>query len=221
MIDIYGLGLKGGLILAAMLVAAYLVFTWLRLGQIKRRKAKALAARNLTASNKPDNKPAPVPAADTLEDEDDEALDAVIYTRPRPSSAPARAEAVSNDAGFAALLGENRERQQPVRSSEVQALRDEVATLRRALVSLQEELDMVKAAQTVSPLYNEAVGLAQHGIDAEGIAARCGISIAEAQLVAALASHHGDEDRLLDDPYGDDYGTEKPHGSSGKRYAAA
>ncbi|GAB2180137.1 hypothetical protein DLREEDagrD3_03600 [Denitratisoma sp. agr-D3] len=216
MIDIYALGLKGGLILAAMIVAAYLLFTWLRLRQIKRRKAKAKALAAARQKAAAPQAPAPAPVAMT--EDDDEALDAVIYTRPRPAVPPPMAPAA--DPGFATLLGENRERQQPVRSSEVQALRDEVAMLRNALADMQEEMDRLKAAQTVSPLYNEAVGLAQHGIDAEGIAARCGISIAEAQLVAALASRQGADERLPDDPYGNDYGTDEPHGRPGKRYAA-
>ncbi len=197
MIDTLGLGIKGGLLLAAGLMAAYLVFTWLRLRQIKKRKGKLAAA------------PKTSPAIAAV-DEDDE-LDAVVYVRPRPAADP----------GFAALLGESRERQQPVRTTEVQTLRDEVATLRQTLADLQGELDRMKAAHTVSPLYNEAVGLAQHGIDAEGIAARCGISIAEAELVAALASKQGQGNAEIDDLYGNDYGTEEQHGSTGKRYAFA
>ena len=39
----------------------------------------------------------------------------------------------------------------------------------------------------MSPLYNEAMVLAQKGVDAAGIAGQCGISIGEAELVAALS----------------------------------
>lgn len=223
MIDTFGLGIKGGLLLAAGAVAAYLLFTWLRLRQIRKRKAKAAAAK--PARQRKTQAPVEMDTDALDEGEDDEQLDAVIYTRPRPApqttqGTVARPEPMAADPGFAALLGESRERQVPVKSAEVQALREEVAALRQALADMQDEMERMKAAQTVSPLYNEAVGLAQHGIDAEGIAARCGISIAEAQLVAALASRQ-DRGDMSDDFYEDDFGTERQHGTPGQRYAAA
>lgn len=226
-----GIGLKGGLALAAVLMAAYLLFTWLRLRQLKKRKtAKAGKVGKGTKAARPAAKiPAsPLTAASTAEDadaadDDDEMLDAMVYSRPRamaPGQSSQTSQSPINDPGFAALLGESQERQQPVRTAEVQALREEVSSLRQTLADLQEELDRVKAAQNVSPLYNEAIGLAQHGIDVEGIAARCGISVAEAQLVAALTGKQNQPDEI-DDLYGDDYELERQHGSSGKRYAAA
>lgn len=215
MIDTFGLGIKGGLLLAAGAVAAYLLFAWLRLRQIRKRKAKAKALA------KPARQPAAQNPLAAEADEDDEQLDAVIYSRPRAVvQAGARPDSMATDPGFAALLDESRERQVPVKTAEIQALREEVASLRQTLADMQDEMDRLKAAQSVSPLYNEAVGLAQHGIDAEGIAARCGISIAEAQLVAALASHQ-ERDETTREFYEDDFVTERQHGSPGQRYAAA
>lgn len=70
---------------------------------------------------------------------------------------------------------------------DVQQLRRESAMLRQELGRLREELAGVKAARNVSPLYGEAMSLAQNGVSADGIAGQCGISLAEAELVAALA----------------------------------
>jgi hypothetical protein len=70
---------------------------------------------------------------------------------------------------------------------EMQQLRRESATLRDEVVGLREELSSLRAARNVSPLYSEAMALAQRGVPADGIAGQCGISLAEAQLVAALA----------------------------------
>lgn len=211
MIDTLGLGIKGGLALAVVLAIAYLVFTWRRLRRIPRRKSVPQARR--APSRTP---PSLVAADDDLDDDPEEMLDAVIYTRPRPTPAASRPAAPPSaaDPGFAALLGDSRDKRES-RDTEVQSLRIEVASLRQTLAELQDELERLKAAQNVSPLYNEAVGLAQHGLDAAGIADRCGISIAEAQLVAALAG--GRERR--DETY-DDYGTGNDHGNSGQKFAA-
>lgn len=70
---------------------------------------------------------------------------------------------------------------------ELQSLRRESALLREELARLGEEVSRLKAAHHVSPLYNEATALAQQGMPATGIAGHCGISIGEAELVAALA----------------------------------
>jgi hypothetical protein len=64
--------------------------------------------------------------------------------------------------------------------AELQALRQEVAELREAL-------EQIKASRRVSPQYNEAMLLAQRGVDASIIADRCAIAIGEAELVVALS----------------------------------
>jgi len=57
---------------------------------------------------------------------------------------------------------------------------EEIATLRR-------ELSDLRAATQVSPFYSEAVALARRGYDAQAIAERCGISVAEAEMVRSLS----------------------------------
>lgn len=70
---------------------------------------------------------------------------------------------------------------------EVHRLRHETTQLRAEVLSLREEIRQVKATRNVSPVYSEAISLANRGELPAGIAARCGISIGEAELVAALA----------------------------------
>jgi len=70
---------------------------------------------------------------------------------------------------------------------EVKALRRECAQLREELARLSEDMARLKVSGNASPLYSEAMVLARQGMAANGIAGHCGISIGEAELVAALA----------------------------------
>lgn len=78
---------------------------------------------------------------------------------------------------------------------ELQSLRRESAALRQDVARLAEEVSRLKATRNVSPLYNEAMLLAQQGMPATGIAGHCGISIGEAELVAALARGESEFER--------------------------
>lgn len=77
---------------------------------------------------------------------------------------------------------------------EVDALREDLAEQRaetqrvqEALVGLREQLESAVLSQGISPEYNEALVLARRGLDVSDIAERCDISVAEAELVRALA----------------------------------
>lgn len=76
---------------------------------------------------------------------------------------------------------------QKTMESEVRQLRDQLTESREEIQRMREEMGRLSAAQKVSPLYNEAMALAVRGVDAAGVAGRCGISIAEAELVVALS----------------------------------
>lgn len=95
-----------------------------------------------------------------------------------PSVAPPT-EPPAND--FSALLT------QKTLENEIRQLREQLAESRKEIQRLSDEVQRVGAAQKVSPLYNEAMALAVRGVDAAGVAGRCGISIAEAELVVALS----------------------------------
>lgn len=76
---------------------------------------------------------------------------------------------------------------QKTMEAEVRQLREQLAESREEIQRMREEMGRLSAAQKVSPLYNEAMALAVRGVDAAGVAGRCGISIAEAELVVALS----------------------------------
>lgn len=63
----------------------------------------------------------------------------------------------------------------------------ELAELRGEVAALKEKVSLIEAARNVSPQYGEAVALAQKGMAAPQIAERCGISVAEAEMVCALS----------------------------------
>lgn len=79
------------------------------------------------------------------------------------------------------------------------SLEIELGRLRAEVDGLRAEMSELKAARRVSPLYAEAVALARRGFDARGIAAECGISVAEAELVQAMSDGGKNFDGEVDD----------------------
>lgn len=84
---------------------------------------------------------------------------------------------------------------------EIDGLRDELSLQRATVVTLSQSLDLLReqvesigVAQGISPEYNEALVCARRGLDVEAIAERCGISVAEAELVRSLAERQGNAD---------------------------
>lgn len=67
---------------------------------------------------------------------------------------------------------------------EVDAIRGELAALRQDML---QEMAHMRATQSVSPLYGDAMQMAAAGYEPAMIAERCGIARAEAELVVALA----------------------------------
>jgi cell division protein FtsB len=70
---------------------------------------------------------------------------------------------------------------------EFRALEAEVARLHEQVARLQTDLEKLKTLQqsTATP-YTQAIQLAQQGVDVNEVAARCGISRGEAELIVAL-----------------------------------
>ena len=83
--------------------------------------------------------------------------------------------------------------------SEVARQRDRVSTLERTLQALREQIESTQTMQGVSPEYNEALVCARRGLNVPAIAERCGISMAEAELVKSLAerseAENGERDK--------------------------
>ena len=101
---------------------------------------------------------------------------------PAGASADAWAQASEELAGEALRSGLEQELAQL--REEVDAIRGELAALR---ADMQQELAHMRASQTVSPIYGDAMQMAVAGYDPAAIAERCGIARAEAELVVALA----------------------------------
>lgn len=94
-------------------------------------------------------------------------------SRPMPPDA--------SEFGFDALL---EMRQMRVKLDETQ---QQFTQLQKEVDALRDELAEVRALSQVSPVYGDAVSLARRGYDPQFIAERCGISVAEAELVRSLS----------------------------------
>ncbi|MDB5816300.1 MAG: hypothetical protein JWN23_3417 [Rhodocyclales bacterium] len=126
----------------------------------------------------------------TLLPEDD---DSVVSLSSRPAAEPvvraARpSEPDASGFGFEALLEVRQMRHL------IDDLQSQQGKLMREVTRLREELSAVRAASRVAPAYAEAVSMVQSGLDAQAIAERCGISVAEAELVRALSEQRGTEE---------------------------
>lgn len=164
--DFTEFSIRYAIICAVAVIAVYLLVLLLRLSQIKRRKPG-------------------IPALERALKFDADG----IYTLRRgpplkeaadspPANRQPAPEAEAQDSSEAAQF-----REQLFRSSveaELERMRSEVA-------GLKETIAQLKAARRVSPQYNEAMSLAQRGMDKQSIADECGISIGEAELVLALS----------------------------------
>lgn len=162
------LGLREGLIGLIGLVAFYILFVLLRMLHLRKPGASLPATGN-----------GEVPA---VRDE--------LVEAPPPLPAGEAEAGTSSDwdavpAGLAdEVLRSGLEQEMAQLREEVDAIRGELAALRS---DMHQELASLRASQTVSPIYGDAMQLAVSGYDAAAIAERCGIARAEADLVVALA----------------------------------
>lgn len=180
------------IIVAIVVLAGYVCFQFYRAVRL------AVGARKKPA----EGAAAPIePLLDiTADDEELEAIDDVVYQRPAVAQAPATPSAA--DPANAPAAPDVSEAPQVFQLElELKQLRRELAQQRTEMAALRERLDATEDAlqvqkenveaslvrQGVSPEYNEALLYAQRGLDVEVIAERCGITVAEAELVRSLA----------------------------------
>lgn len=164
------LGLREGLIGLIVLVAVYIVFVLLRMFHLRQKRPQAVPENPVTASS--------VAPAFTPEEAPSSRFDEASGTVPAPAWEPV-------PAGMAAdVLRSGLEQELAQLRDEVDAMRGELAALRS---DMHQELAALRASQSVSPIYGDAMQLAVSGYDAAAIAERCGIARAEADLVVALA----------------------------------
>jgi len=115
-----------------------------------------------------------------------------LINRRRPAWQPAsESNAAKNTVATSAALDfpEQLARSSLERRLEVEVghLRQEMQQLRAEVMQWALEVRQLKIVHNASPVYAEAVTLAQQGVSTARIADRCGISFCEAELVAALA----------------------------------
>lgn len=155
------------------------------------------------AAPEPSHEPAPTPSRLARFARWGQAAAALPHDALAPPPAPAAREDFANELRQSHL------------DAEIDQLRRESAMLRDELAQLHEELARMRATQNVSPMYSEAASLAQKGVSADGIAGQCGISLGEAELVAALALADGRGGRIEPTGYTDPNGFGGDDGSNG------
>lgn len=148
-----------------------------------------LVLRLFRVSHKPAREPRLEPEYETILDTQDLVREPSVQAAPavaaEPATQPDVASARAEREAFDALVELARLRFQ-VEALEAAnaALREDFEIAREALTA---EIAALRNARSVSPQYGEAVVLAQRGLESDAIAERCGISVSEAELVAALA----------------------------------
>lgn len=173
MMEWLGIGWRDVVLLAAALVGVYLVLSVMRLFQVGMKRPVATPAWQ----DAPQIESIVAPVAASAPPE----VDVPLTTPAAAKDKQDKRKASPTNAAFAQELARSN------LELEVQRLRKEDANLRSELTRLSEEVAQIKAARNISPLYSEAMSLAQQGIEPESIADQCGISMGEATLVAALA----------------------------------
>ncbi len=164
------IGWREGLLALVVVLALYMLVELWRVRRLRRKRAEgqrrtAIEPSVLQAAY--DTDPHPAGGSDGADDADDANLE------PPPHLAE---EAFMH--GVESELSQMRE--------ELDALRGEFAALRE---ELRHEAAQLRASQTVSPQYSDAMQMAMTGYETDVIAERCGISRAEAELVAALVKN--------------------------------
>lgn len=160
-----------GVVVLLCLYLAYVVMRLFRVGRAPRPEMRFEPEYETVLDTLDDAGPAPVPAPLEMRTE--------TLTQSPPGQSRAERET------FDALVELARLRFQVEAMEAAQTgLREEFAALRE---SLESEIASLRNARSVSPQYGEAVVLAQRGLETAAIAERCGISVSEAELVAALA----------------------------------
>jgi hypothetical protein len=156
------------LLAAIVLLAIYILFTFLRINRLKR---ETQAAQELS----------PGAFQDTAEQEVESTRDDAVVQ-------------ISVAAEEHSRVLELR-RKVDVLEQELAQLRREIGGLRVEVQTLREEqrreISKVKITQSASPFYSDAMHLATQGREAADISVLCGISRAEAELVVALTRNDG------------------------------
>jgi hypothetical protein len=153
------LGLREGVIALIVVVGAYMLFVLLRM-----RHLRGPSTNGQSVASRPEPLSVAKSPAEVAEEGREEVPDGLA----------------------AELLRTGLEQELDQLRDEVDAMRGELAALREDML---QELAHLRASQTASPIYGDAVQMAAAGYDPVAIAERCGIARAEAELVVALSKN--------------------------------
>lgn len=184
----FSIGVREGVLGLIALVALYIIVVLARMILLRRQPNTPAAPEVPSPTPVTPEKPAPVVTPDPVPDDDIPVL-AVPVEPPDEMDTPIPPALANAWEAAAASVSEENVRQTLAQevaqlSDEVDAIRGELAALRE---DMQHELAHLRAAQSMSPIYGDAMQLAVAGYDPALIAERCGIARAEAELVVALA----------------------------------
>lgn len=194
-------GWREGILLLVGLAVAYLLFAVVKLVRIGRQREESFAigpprdaaefgdrigAAATAATAPPTDTPLVEGPAETVEQIPMRREEAA----PMPATPPS--PPIPPVVGFEEHLAERLARLDIER--EVRDMRRMVDVLRAEVDGLRAELRDLRKARNISPHYSEALELVQRGMNAQEVADRMDISLAEAELVYALGRGEREED---------------------------
>ena len=165
------LGLREGVIGLIVLVGLYMAFELVRIRYLRSKaevEALAVPEKPEPLINVTDEVVDDLPSPKTRKPEREPEP---LWERPPPTLAEG-------------VLRQGMEQEIAQLREELDSIRGELAALR---ADLQQEVNVMRASQTVSPIYGDAMQMAMAGYDSQLISQRCGIARAEAELVVSLA----------------------------------
>lgn len=185
----FSIGVREGVLGLIALVALYIIVVLARMLLLRRQANAQVAAEPAPAAPTP--APVVVPPVATPDPATDDDIPVLAVPVEPPDEIESSIPPALANAWEAAAASVADENVRQTLAQEVAQLRDEVDAIRGELAALREdmqhELAHLRAAQSMSPIYGDAMQLAVAGYDPALIAERCGIARAEAELVVALA----------------------------------
>ncbi len=167
-------GWREGLLALIVILALYIALVLWRIRRLRRQKSRAESMpRSIEPVLKALSESSTQTQAAVASEEKKNKEDDIAWQEP-----PAHLAQEAFMRGVEIELAQMRE--------ELDALRGEFAALRE---EMHRDVAQMRASHSVSPLYSDAMQMAMTGYGAEVIAERCGISRAEAELVASLVKN--------------------------------
>lgn len=124
-------------------------------------------------------------APSEAEADPDDGFDYAPELRPQPAVGATERDGKAFEETFA---WQRLRRDLEILEHKVDAQQRVIAALQAEVDGLREQLSAASSPREVSPEYDAALVYARQGMAAAGIAERCGITLAEAELVCAMAT---------------------------------